>query len=277
MGTKVAILGTGPSAAFAFKACMDYGLDPDEVLIYGTEVPSLSISAPVFFHDVPSSIREDCTEHTIGYIADGEAEEYMCTQWGEEFAYVSSSFPKKSIKIQAYNPNEVLPLLWEGAFSWKLSGRMQRRDLYRVSQTAPLVLQTFSLWDGVPRRYQFRYLIRQRDGVNPQAWLDKLGYNIHDSGTLGFFLYNGNTSQGYIRIAILDGVVWYEYPSKETIPYDYQEQAISFIDIHPTENRIAEPARDNIVLLGRNATWDRAMLAHQAYSMTYTVLSERII
>lgn len=277
MERKVAILGTGPSAAFAFRACMDYGLTPDEVLVYGTEEPVMSVSAPVYFHDVPDSVRQDAYEHTVGYIPEGDAQMYMMKQWGKEFAGHPSSFPDQAWKAVAFDPNEVLPMLWSGVVSYSLTSRMQLNDLYRVSRNVQLVFQTFPIWDGVPRRSATRYVVEVSNDIHPQEWLMAYESDVQQSGTLGFFLYAGKPQQAHTRVAIVNRVLWYEFPSEETLPTRFKPVAIPFVDIHPAEDRIAQPHFDNVVLLGRSATWDRRMLAHQAYSTTYTALSANSI
>jgi hypothetical protein len=278
MDPKVAILGVGPSAAFAFKACMDYGLTPDEVAVYGTSVPPHFVSAPVFFHDVPDTIKELVSRDTVGYVTTGTPQEYMRKQWGDELVEAPSSFPEAPHSVPAYDPTKVLPLLWAGSVTYLINEPMKRHDVTRVADHYPLVLQTFPIWDGVPRNWERRYVAHVHDSIHPDQWLLDNGHSVWSNGTLGFFAYCG-LQEPHTRVAILNRVLWHEYSNLDAVPTNIKRDCsvYPFVDIHPYENRIAEPQADNIVLLGRSATWDRKMLAHHAYSMTCTVLSERTI
>jgi hypothetical protein len=258
MSKSVAILGGGPVAAFTARACLDNGIAPE---VFTKEV-STGSSGAFWFYGVPEAVSREVqyTEVIVRYL--GQADVYAKKVYGRA---VPCSFPDfNGRSIRAYDPKLVLPLLWKGIPGVKFVPMTFESDggIESVASGYDLVFQTFPTFAALatePRRKMFKVL----------EWPGTAG-----SGE-NYVLYNGLTSrvpmEDWYRHSVLFGNTYlecsaaYRDPSgaKATIQFKLDPSSFPWY---------AAPAK-NIVLIGRYATWQKNMLAHEAYQQAFSVIS----
>ena len=107
---KVAILGTGPSAAYAAQAC--------DALKVKSEVFS-STAPPVFYPGAfwprENPLEKDMPLHKIYISKVGSVLGYLKKQWGmvDEDWLLETSFPKESSYEFGLNPYELFKEIWK--------------------------------------------------------------------------------------------------------------------------------------------------------------------
>jgi len=84
-----------------------------------------------------------------------------------------------------------------------------------------------------------------------------------------------------VRISSLFGYIYIEYVSNHSFDYravGFFNRLTYFSDLHPDVSPISPYSglENNIILIGRYATCDRKMLAHEAYVKTTELLGKHL-
>lgn len=262
--TKIAILGSGLSAAFATRACMDLGVRPD---VFSNQSSYVIPKGAIWFHSLPFKAE---TQH-IANISWGTESVYLRKQWGSANINWNSSFPK-GIKVQSgYPVAENLPRLWEGAEITPVE-KLSDKDVELLAKDYDLVIQSFPTERS--RKQLDRFVVRipilpSEDCIQSNKFVEQR--DKHRADVL--VVYNG-TSQLWVR-RTFDGENFYtEYPSEYATEYIRFPEATVVADLHPDCPTYLDPLASNILLVGRYATWDRKVLSHQTYSKVSTVIKK---
>lgn len=265
MSRKVAILGMGPSAAFAVLACRHTGITPT---VYSSVSPSVSVP-PVgafFYHKVPGAEAQSIYPTTITVIGVGGKERYFSKQWGYNG---ESTFPAEPYADYGYEPSSVWRYLWGGQ---EITSHAPFTDesIAALAKDFDFVFQTFPTDTARTSMSQYKTIfpattVRVRSTV-------MLSDDLFISPNT--IIYDGTELHPFVRASSLFGILTKEYPK------DYQistrEQVVMIPDLLPScpewpEN--ATPAK-NVFLMGRWAEWKRHMLAHEAYDRVWRILHD---
>lgn len=264
---KIAILGAGPVAAFVYRACIDFGMPDVDIDVYGMSQTKAPAGA-FWFHDVPKYLKSELTAYDILIIPDGTKENYVRKQWGEAVDPESSSFPRDPKIAIGYKPDEVLPLLWEGA-SLRVTGEMPDERIRLMSFTGDytVIFQTFPSEEA--KDFYKSYMVR----------IPTLSYAMPDDFTRNEVHYIGDLGDT-VRLSFLFGRCHYEYVRDHIFEAEMLEvgKVGSFMDIHPNAPSW-DPKRSagkNVYLIGRYATFQRHYLSHEAYQETLDVLRGKL-
>ena len=261
---KIAILGAGPSAAFAFRACRDKKIMPD--------VFANRITAPFgafWLYRLPPSITKKQRQairvnlHTARV---GTASGYALKMWGDPI--LITSFPAMERNEFVYHPRKGLQLLWQGV---KLTHtrRMTDSDVRSLAQRYDLVFQTF------PTE-------RSRRLPNRVVPFETYTQFSSTDSDFGLCLYNGLPESEWARVTYAFGRVSFEYPPDPNISTNKRMQReyrkgnwiVQVVnDIVPDVKPIAESPAPNVFLIGRYATWNRKELAHEAYEKVLGIVT----
>jgi hypothetical protein len=264
----VAILGCGPSAAFAYRACRDVLGGPSEATVHVYGIHKDYPKGAFWLHWLPESVLSSplVLPGRITVQSIGTREEYVYKQWGR--TDIPSSFPYGSHVEHGYAPAIGLAALWNptvspqpGDLPTVFNEKLDEARIIEIAEEYDIVIQTFPKMAEKYPAVKF-----------PIAW--KVMPNIHFTRDLNRVLYDG-TSSHVVRSSWLWGVESHELVSGT--PTDFWEQNGFEIqwrwDIPPdVEAVLAEPPKPNILYLGRYAEWRRKALSHEAYGATQLIL-----
>ncbi len=262
---RIAILGMGPSAAYAYRACVDFGI-ASEVDVFGT-LPKQLPAGAFWLHKVPLTIRMS-TQHHVLVTSTGKASMYTYKMWGRE---IPSSFPTHPFVTEAFNPSEVLPLLWEGVRPID-RGPLSDADIIMLARDYDWVFQTFPSRmdkDVGPKLVPLPILVREVPAISD-----------------GFCLYNGEYNVKWVRMTTIFGRQCIEFPASvipSEVPPELAMRWSDYIgdgdwtmhvmaDLPPETQPVKFSLAPNVVLVGRFATWNRKVLSHEAYQQVMAVL-----
>ena len=276
MSSKFAILGGGPSAAFAFQALLDAGFYGEDIVVYGR--PTLPPPGAFWFHWIPDSINVLSEKMLIMGI--GKAEIYSKKMWEE---IVPTSFPVNSRYEVVFSPEEAMRKMFIGAefidqgiMTDDTIGEIMRHGHREVFCTfPPQVIRNLEFYKAFSRS-------------NP-TWVAKLPLDGEER--LPVCAYDGSTTFPWVRTTVYQGVVSVEFP-RLVIEEDLRnlkeirqvDGAIHNVpDIHPNCPEIAPTMFRRIAgeefgahfhLLGRFSTYERKALSHDAYNYVTQILKE---
>jgi hypothetical protein len=255
---NVAILGNGPSAAYAYRACVDNGIMPH---VYASSKPSFPNGA-FWLHWMPPTIPEELLKkhqsHAV-LTSIGSADMYSGKMWGETF---ETSFPLITRIEVAYAP-EALELLWGGFQYFEPSGILHDAGVVNFASQHDLVLQTFPT--DASKKLQ-----------PPKVFFPVLSRYMPEHNEYALCVYNG-THDEWVRMTFGFGFMHVEFPA-EAIPNPshwpgHTWRTFKYPDMHPRTKSFTTPPASNVVLLGRHARWDRRLLSHSAYQETLMALN----
>jgi hypothetical protein len=272
---KVAVLGSGASAAFAVAACKDIGA---EVKVYSSVHPNeLSTQMGAFFlHDIPPNIGH-IESVAVDIDSIGEASVYSEMQWGRN---IPTSFPSERRTERWYSPM-YLNRVWQDVTVFRET--LSKEDIVRLTQLGyDWVFHSFPLVERTDSIVRFPILVGNQYS------------HLRD-----FILYNGTIQFDWVRLTRQFGNLCLEYPHNISVDdeclfrdmvgdldslgieglqsKDYpQWEHVWGRDIVPETEPLTseEYVQKNIIPIGRFATWDRKMLSHQAYTIVKTHLIE---
>jgi hypothetical protein len=246
---SVAILGMGPSAAYAFRACQDSGI---RAHVFG--LPSTAPRGAFWLYQMPGNYKVD--PDPIMITSTGSAEQYVYKQWGRRD--IASSFPAKQIYKYGYNPATGLVYLWEGLDNKDVQvGPLDIPRILDIAAGYDVVLQTFATPGPV--------LAGPRGPVRfPIAW------KHNPNSGANTVLYNGQMD-AIVRSSWLWNIESHELTANTSVgPWEENGFAIDWrTDLHP-DTRVGAypPPAGNVKYLGRYATAQRKALSYEAYGAT---------
>jgi len=266
---KVAIIGTGPSAAFSYLACKDYGCS--KIDIYGKYHKDFPQGA-FWFKWLPSYIIKDTKvkKCEISIIYMGTNREYVQKQWGEEESVdnYSSTFSNFDKLQYGYDPLVVWDRMWSGANFIETKGMFTDIDLKQLSVDYDFIFHTFPSEASLQIRKTISiptvsfhiysqplyHVLRM---MNPKF---NLGEQI---------IYDGRIETPIVRISSLFGHINIEFV-KDTDTTKLFPDGVTygkFMDIPPnTEELVDEDRLDlKVYPVGRYAQWERHLLSHNSY------------
>jgi hypothetical protein len=281
--SKLLIIGSGLSAAYARQAALDIGLPEEAITIMSLTLPEFKPNGAQFLHWIPESVN------ALGYrpisilsIGLGSEEEYLRKQWGRSDA--SSSFPK-------------VPRI-EYGWSVSLANYMIGRPENVLINTVPiddewmrehskeynLILHTFPT--QISKRNSYGCLVRIPVFSKPlmftDIWKETIGQAAFDAGYAGYIehsfdgliTYDGTPTSKVIRRSLLDGHVCHEYDQSKSV----HMASSSYMDLSPFVKPPKNPQlADNVYPIGRYAEWDRNLLSHHTYFRTCSLIREHIM
>ena len=263
----VLILGSGPSAAYAVLACEDAGMSCE---VMSNRGPNVSQVGAFFLHWVPDRLEAKPTKVQVWGV--GTREGYLTKQWGPEFRGIPTSFPSEE-RMEKWYPSSALSRVWEQV-SYHRGAVAGDADLAKLGGQYGRVFHTFSSQrSGTSRRLQmFPTLSRQ------QREERDYGSNL--------VIYNGDPAEAHIRVTVAWGRLSVEFPrgTPQGEVRGYRRQfrgepdTVMLRDILPTTAPVSREERvaDNVIPLGRFATWDRRALSHHAYQGVLDALKETV-
>lgn len=281
---SVVILGTGIAAAFAHRACQDYGIDP--VIVSATS-PNMAPHGAFWIHDVPASMKDKVRPPvSIKILSSGSPKVYAQTLW--RGTHVQTSWDKYAdTTCEGYDPFEVIPLLWEekiwGAAvqdgNWWYTRKFKNdQEIMALASEYDLVIQTFPGFGMKERQLSGVYihvLVDQDPAPEMPARVTYVGVppeerNPRDQSLLRVSYLWGYCSKEY---ALLPEVVREAMANDQVGTIAYQRP----LKLHPAVNPSTVPpfGLTNVLMTGRYATWQRKMLAHESYQIVLDELCSR--
>lgn len=259
---KVAVIGLGPSAAFAARAAHDMGC---EVEIYTTGANKMPPGA-TWLHWLPEDVTNRFNPVQIYIVGKGTETEYVKRQWGTKGA--SSSFPKEPVWEAGYNPSEVLDVLVPSQCNVNMIAYpMSDTDVKDLSQNYDLVFQTFASQEAK----EFQPLLV------PFVAAAKIGTQNPEKN---YVVYNGTKEGIVVREAQLFGNLYLEFP-KNMSEQEVRElhdvtgfKLVTLKDLSPLSKPWQTPKDSKVKMIGRWAQWDRKFLSHDAYNLAMKFIEE---
>ena len=137
---KVAILGTGPSAAYAGMACDDCEVEYE--VISNNHPPTLY---PGAFWARINPLTPTIPAFEVYISSVGSATEYLRKQWGvvDETWLSETSFPKESRREIVFDPIELFGVYWKDR-NIHLTSNLSDKNVAELAKEYDLVLMTFS-------------------------------------------------------------------------------------------------------------------------------------
>lgn len=261
---KVAILGSGPAAAYAVMACREEGIVPT---VISDRSPQTDQVGAFFLHWLPPWLVDYAGNAAVTVLvqARGTAECYTAKQWGR---VVPSSFPAAPRKEVWYN-SAVLGEVWKVQEVGLAPGRFDDADLLRLGGEYDFVFHTFSA-EAV------------RGGARRLIWFPVLTFRSGpQAGDMGMVMYNGEPKDRWVRMTRAFGRVSIEYPRDQAElamredPVCAEMEYNKLRDIHPDTLPLNpwERIAGNVIPIGRFATWNRKALSHDSYNTVKEVLN----
>ena len=261
----VAILGLGPSAAYAYRACLDCGVVAS---LHGDQ--AILPRGAFWLHWLPQSVahkvpgqeyQEGASE--IEMMAIGTPEEYVYKQWGPGLT-LQTSFPVETRRETGYEPVRGMRLLWGADEPPDANiGKLDQDAIRRIARQNDLVIQTFPTLHrlpGEPMPITFATVYREAPkyhGRNMVIYLGIPGPVVRSS-----FLWSIEAHE------LVAGA-----PVQPWLNRGYK--VVHKKDIHPTTKvEVLPTLADNIKYVGRYAEWKRKTLSYEAYGRTYEILND---
>lgn len=251
---KVAILGSGPSAAFAVLACRSRGIEPE---VISQNDGHADQSGAFFLHWLPEEFvaQNNVVPIEVEFVPLGTAEGYSTKQWG---AVIPTSFPSHPRTEKMYSSVELMRVWY--TLQVKIA-KLAKGDIEKACQVYDLVFHTFPINVGDRRTVHFPVMDTRCHLKSSRI------------------LYNG-TSDRWIRCTTAFGRMSFEYPVASINPllepapiasHKFERHLLRDIPPGTEPMRAEERAFRNLIPIGRFATMDRKVLSHHAFG---TVLSQ---
>ncbi len=248
---KVAILGSGPSAAFAVLACRQRGIEPD---VISQKDGHTDQSGAFFLHWLPEDfvIVSGIAPIEVEWVPLGEAEQYSIKQWGSA---ISTSFPEQARVEKMYSSHELVRV-WD-TVRVKIA-KLAAGDVEKACSIYDKVFHTFPINIGDRRIVHFPVM-----DTRVQLSSNRI-------------LYNGRKEDKWTRCTIAFGRMSYEFPVDSINPllepppvasHHFEVHRLRDIPPGTVPMRPDERAFPNLIPIGRFATLDRKMLSHYAFDI----------
>jgi hypothetical protein len=256
-----AILGAGPSAAYALAACRSYGIEAE---IITNRAPSVMFPGPFWLRLNPT--EAPIPKQSMHIFSEGTSEIYLQKQWKDvDLSAISTSFPTQARTELIYEPALVLTEIWKRS-SVLMCSDISDFDIGEIAKDREVVFVTFPTAKSrnALQKYSVKYPI--------------VSYKVEDNPTLNYCIYVGTEESSFVRTSRLFGRVHLEYPSDHIINQDILGDGIL---CYAPDTRPDTPEWDptdvpakNVHLIGRHAEWNRKILSHDAYSKVLKILEE---
>lgn len=261
---KVAILGTGPSAAYAGMACETAEVEYE--IISNKHPPQLYPGA-FWARTNPLDYKIPAFQVYISSV--GSAIEYLKKQWGmvTEDWLLETSFPKEARKEIVFDPIELFGVYWKDKLVHFVPD-LNDADIADSATEYDFVFLTFPTQKSQKEWGQvlFQFPIASYRSDSRQLYC----------------IYDGDKDEQIVRMSNLFGYIHNEYapgyiPKMELVGADGQITWAT--DISPNIAYSWDPTdvpADNVILVGRFAQWDRKVLSHHAYAQTLEILEKNL-
>lgn len=260
---KVAILGTGPSAAYVGMACDTCNVEYE---VISNKSPTTFFPGAFWARSNPLDYAIPAFEVYISSV--GSAIEYLKKQWGmvEEDWLLETSFPKGSRKEIVFDPIDLFGVYWKGKDVY-LTSNLTDEAIAELANEYDIVFMTFATEKS---KKEWSHLLCKFPIVSYPS-----------RSRLSYCIYDGEKGEAIVRMSDLFGYVHNEYisgyiPKMELVG---KEGRISWAsDLIPGLMQMWDPKdvpADNVVLVGRWAQWSRKILSHDAYGQTIRALEEK--
>ena len=265
MSAKVAILGGGLSAAFAWRALRDNNITPDVI----TERIFTPPGGCIWVHKLPKSVDSKKLYEPIHVEGVGSTKTYAEKMWGRE---LKTSFPSSGdYDTKGVNPLVAARLLWGDREVLKKQikkGRVDEKLIKAIKKDYDLVIQTFPLGSAKPK------------------WETPILVGPRIDTSLNLVSYQGNADCAYVRYSFLFSIPSWEFPPQQSecrthsmAVHQYQAEqkiygkpgyAVWYApEIPPQEIAgklaVESYADGNVLYCGRWATGNRKFLSHEVY------------
>ncbi len=253
---RIAIIGGGPSAAFAYRACWDMRLNPT---VYADKLTSPN--GAFYIHDMPVTCPPDIRKQyakSIHYIGIGTAEGYAEKMWGNP--QIKTSFPITPRTEIGYDP-AIINWLWTDLDRLHPCGKLTDDGVVAIASQYDLVIQTF------PTDESKKYRTIDQIPVFTKS-IEPMNHIL--------LLYSGDNSP-WVRATFSGEKLSLEYPKDFPTTEDLLYWTFSSVpDLPPeTSDWIKGPA-SNVKLVGRFAQYNRKILSHHAYDRVLKLLKRSL-
>ena len=259
----VAILGTGPSAAYAAMACNDASVSYD---IISNRSPVMHF--PGAFWPRLNLTGAPIPKVEVKIYSVGTAEGYLRKQWGEVSPewLKETSFPIKARTELAYNPYELFRPFWATKNIHLVEG-LSDEAIADIAKEYAIVFMTFATQ-------------KSREAMKPYSIRYPIASYKYSTTNHHYCIYNGEEPNHIVRMSSLFGYIHLEY-SKDYIPKTelVGDGQITWVpDTLPDtpEWDLADVPAKNVFLIGRYAQWKRKVLSHDAYAEVQSILVEAL-
>ena len=260
MNSKIAIFGSGLSAAYVYAACRDNNLKAD----FYSDRPFAArpeFLGPVRVSWVPKWVK--ATLYPIWWLSLGNKQDYLKRMNRTSGA---TAFPENGrTELTAYNPNEVLDEM-QPVDEKIILGKFTDSEIEQISKRYLHTFVTFPLQQS------------RSDGKLVSYWIYVLTKHS-DLSLPNMAIYNGTKNFAWTRFSHYWGVYMWEYshaeyPDLPPRPNIWAEP-VKIFDIAPDVPEYFSPY-PNVTMVGRWARWSKSVLAQDAYSQADKILKELI-
>lgn len=266
---KVALLGSGASAAFAYRALMDLGIR--NVDVYCSNYGSPPHGA-FFLRWLPQELSERYEQDRIRFVSIGDKQTFVNKRWPHPKPEWKIYFPEVPIDTVGYDPHWLWDSLWEGASIDQIAGLLSDADIRDYGKFYSLVFHTFPSQESKreqPNRLCTPIKLYPRKS-RPGAEIREIVGNAEN-----FVLYSGDPKQEWVRLSYLFGHMALEYPVfYPTNAQSTDKSWVRWIDVPPEAEIWDRQLAPNIFPVGRMAQWDKRMLAHHSYNRILEIVKE---
>jgi len=305
---KIAILGSGPSSAFASRACYDMGFRNITVLSQTANQHGHFPAGSFYLHWIPETVQKERTvvSQMLYTFATGSQKAYIARQYnGTVKGNVRSSFPKHPTLHRTWDYSTVQPFLWLGAtfrsqtfgsdeeieellelYDLVLHGFPSYESRYHYDPPPSFPVATYNLRSPLMRGTWERFLDLVGISINTvNNWVAKVyrqGLPPAWPDSPNWIYYNGTQDLPFVRFSYLWGMAHVEFPVNYHTQYPEKVKAIEDTtngwtsiqrNLLPTTQLWTKQIASNIYPIGRFATWDSTQLSHDTYSRVSGILN----
>lgn len=256
---RIAIFGSGLSAGYILAAVNDLELEAD---IYTAtpldKVPNLS---HVLLREVPPNYKETFQPERVTFFSTGTREAYLARMKRfEDRKSSKTAFPETGrSELYIYNPNNVLSVLLPPSTPYTIA-KFSDEEIEEIAGTYEWAFVTFPLQRSIRSDKFVKYWMAQPAGLK--------------SYMPNYAIYNGTNDLMWTRYTCYWGTERWEFSHLEFPaegPAPMAEGAMLVSDIAPGIKEYVSLI-PRLTLVGRFARWNKAVLAHEAYSQAFEIL-----
>jgi hypothetical protein len=255
---KIAIFGSGLSAAYIYAACKDNSCEVE----FFTDRPfteKVEFFMPIRLSWLPEWV--EVKKYPIWWFGLGTKEDYLA-RMGRTGG--TTAFPEKGrTELTAYNPSDILEKL-QPVGSKVTLGKFSDSEIEKISNNFDHSFVTFPLQQS------------KKEGKLVSYWIYFLK-NFNDMSLPNIAIYSGTTEFHWTRFSHYWGIYMWEYshleyPGIPPQPSVFAE-AKKIFDIAPGVKEYISPF-SKVTMVGRWARWSKNVLAEDAYKQADKILKE---